>query len=139
MVRIVDRSNPPRPRCGHAPTVRSGHTRGQRRWWCARYRRSFRPTACTAVYQLKVPPAEVTHALLVVLRRGSPLAAEKFSGHKYRTVGRLLRRAADHIEALVHDLHLSDVEVDEFWPFVRHKGVQPQRPAPPAWASNGAA
>jgi hypothetical protein len=87
------------------------------------------------MYRLQTPPAEVARALLVVLRRGSLLAAEEVTGHKYETISRWLRRAAAHAEALtdalVHDLHLTEVEVDEFWSFVRHKGGQPNRPAPP--------
>jgi hypothetical protein len=81
--------------------------------------------------RLKTPAAEVAGALLVVLRRGSLRAAEEITGHKYETISRWLRRAAAHAdsltEALVHDLHLSEVEVDEFWSFVRHKGGQPPR------------
>ena len=95
------------------------------------------------MYRLKTPPAEVAQALLVVLRRGSLLAAEELTGHKYETIGRWLRQAAAHAEALtaalVTDLHLTEVEVDEFWSFVRQKGAEAKRPAPPAWASGGAA
>ena len=97
------------------------------------------------MYRLKTPPAEVAQALLVVLRRGSLLAAEELTGHKYETIGRWLRQAAAHAEvltaALVHDLRLTEVEVDEFWSFVHHKGGLPQRPAPlrPAGVSGGGA
>ncbi len=145
MARTADRANPPCPRCGQAPTVRTGHTRGRQRWRCAGCRRTFGPTTGTAVFRLKTPPAEVAHALLVVLRRGSLLAAEEVTGHKYETIGRWLRQAAAHAEALtdalVHDLHLTEVEVDEFWSFVHHKGGLPKRPAPPrpVAASGGAA
>jgi hypothetical protein len=83
-------------------------------------------TTGTAVYRLKTPAAEVAQALLIVLRRGSLLAAEEVTGHKYETIGRWLRQAAAHAEALtetlVHDLSLTEVEVDEFWSFVRRKG-----------------
>ena len=136
MVRTADRANPPCPRCGYEPTVRTGHTRGRQRWRCAGCGRSFGLTTGTAVFRLKTPPAEVAQALLLVLRRGSLLAAEEVTGHKYETIGRWLRQAAAHAEALttalVHDLHLTAVEVDEFWSFVRQKGALPQRlPSPP--------
>lgn len=140
MARITDRGNPPCPRCGHASTVRTGHTRGRQRWRCAGCQRSFGPTTGTTMYRLKTPPAEVAHALLVVLRRGSLLAAEELTGHKYETISRWLRHAAAHAaaltDALVRDLHLTEVEVDEFWSFVRQKGALPPRMAP---ASAGAA
>jgi len=75
------------------------------------------------MYRLRTPPAEVARALLIVMRRGSLSAAEEITGHKYETIGRWLRLAAEHAEAitqaLVHDLHLSQVEVDAFWSFVK--------------------
>ena len=75
---------------------------------------------------------EVARALLVVRRRGSLRAAEELTGHKYETIGGWLRRAAAHAaalsEVLVHELHLTAVEVDEFWSFVRTK-TGARRPA----------
>ena len=122
MARTAAADNPPCPRCGHAQTVRNGRTRGRQRWVCTGCDHSFGPTTGTVMYRLQTPPAEVARALLVVLRRGSLLAAEEVTGHKYETISRWLRRAAAHVEALtdalVHDLHLSEVEVDEFWSFV---------------------
>lgn len=139
MARPADTTSPPCRHCGDRRTVRKGHTRGQQRWLCRACRRSFGPTTGTAVYRLKTPVAEVAHALLVVLRRGSLLAAEDLTGHKYETIGRWLRQAAAHAEALsevlVHDLHLTEVEVDEFWSFIHHKGG---RPAPPRTARGSA-
>lgn len=145
MTRSADRTNPACPRCGYEPTVRSGRTRGRQRWRCAGCRRSFGPTTGTAVFRLKTPPAEVAHALLVVLRRGSLRAAEELTGHKYETISRWLRQAAAHAEALTTvlatELHLTEVEVDEFWSFVQHKGGRSPRPVPPrpALVSGGGA
>ena len=135
MARTAAPMNPPCPHCGGAATVRKGRTEGRQRWVCRSCRRSFGATTGTAVYRLKTPVAEVARALLVVLRRGSLLAAEEVTGHKYETIGRWLRQAAAHAEALtdalVHDVHLTEVEVDEFWSFVRQKGARAKRPAPP--------
>ena len=144
MARTADRTNPPCPRCGHGATVRKGHTEGRQRWQCPGCQRSFGATTNTVMYRLKTPATEVARALLVVLRRGSLVAAEEITGHKYETIGRWLRQAAAHAEALtdvlVHDLHLTEVEVDEFWSFVHQKGGLPTRPAPPmVRASAGAA
>lgn len=75
------------------------------------------------MYRLRVPPAEVARTLLVVMRRGSLSAAEEITGHKYETIGRWLWRAAQHAEllteVLVKELHLTAVEVDAFWSFVK--------------------
>jgi hypothetical protein len=83
------------------------------------------------MYRLHTPPEEVGRALLVVMRRGSLRAAEEVTGHKYETIGRWLRLAAEHAEelteVLVHDLELSTVEVDEFWSFVRRRSATSSR------------
>jgi hypothetical protein len=85
----------------------------------------FGETHGTPLYRLKTPPAEIARALLVVMRRGSLRAAEEVTGHKYETIGRWLHLAARHAatieEALVRDLELSTVEIDEFWSFVRRR------------------
>ena len=80
------------------------------------------------MYALKTPAAEVALALLIVMRRGSLRAAEEITGHKYETISVWLKRAAAHAEALTQvlasDLHLSQVEIDEFWAFVQKKRAQ---------------
>jgi hypothetical protein len=71
------------------------------------------------MYRLRTPPQEIGRALLVVMRRGSLRAAEEITGHKYDTL------ASEHAEALtevlVHDLQLSELEIDEFWSFVQRR------------------
>lgn len=80
------------------------------------------------MYGLKTEVREVAQALLIVMRRGSLRAAEEITGHKYETISLWLKRAASHAEAisevLTHDLHLSLVEIDEFWSFVQKKKEQ---------------
>jgi len=80
------------------------------------------------MYDLKTPAAEVAQALLVVMRRGSLRAAEEITGHTYETISAWLKRAAAHAEALTQilasDLHLNQVEIDEFWSFVQKKRGQ---------------
>lgn len=113
--------------CGSVRTVSNGSRRGRHQWRCRDCGRSFRSTTGTAVALLKTPVDEVARTLLVVLRRGSLRAAEDVTGHKYETIGAWLRRAGRQAEAvtaaLVHGLHLREVEVDEFWSFVRKKGA----------------
>jgi hypothetical protein len=80
------------------------------------------------MYNLKTPAAEVAQALLIVMRRGSLRGAEEITGHKYETISVWLKRAATHAEALTQvlatELHLSQVEIDEFWSFVQKKTVE---------------
>jgi hypothetical protein len=80
------------------------------------------------MYGLKTPAAEVAQALLIVMRRGSLRGAEEITGHKYETISVWLKRAATHAAALTqvlaNDLHLSQVEIDEFWSCVQKKTAQ---------------
>ena len=77
------------------------------------------------MYGLKTEASEVAQALLIVMRRGSLRGAEEITGHKYETISVWLKRAASHAAAitqvLASDLHLSQVEIDEFWSFVQKK------------------
>ena len=85
----------------------------------------FGATHGTPLYRLKTPAGEIARALLLVMRRGSLRAAEEVTGHKYETIGRWLclaaRHAAEIEDALVRDLELSTVEIDEFWSFVKKR------------------
>src|SRR5712691_619958 len=115
----------PNPQCSQSRVVRNGSHRGRQRYCCRTCKRYFGETQGTPMYDLKTPAAEVAHALLIVMRRGSLRAAEEITGHKYETIGQWLRLAARHAEALngvlVRDRQLSTVEIDEFWSFVRRR------------------
>lgn len=127
MARKPSPDNPICPYCGATHVVRNGSKDGRPRWVCRQCRRSFGLTNGTPMYRLRTPPAEVGRTLLILMRRGSLSAAEEISGHKYETIGRWLRIAAQHAQAitevLVQELHLTEVEVDAFWSFVK-KSVQ---------------
>ena len=146
MARRPSPDNPPCPRCGAGHVAKEGHTpRGQQRWQCRGCGKTFGPTLGTPLYRLHTPAPEVARSLLVVMRRGSLSAAEELTGHKYETLGRWLRAAAAHAEALtdalVHDLRLTAVEVDAFWSFVRRSGqiLTATTPRRPGWGHAGAA
>jgi transposase-like protein len=118
---------PPCPNgaCASPRVVRNGILVGPQWPRCRGCGMWFGETHGTPLYRLKTPPAEIARALLVVMRRGSLRAAEEVTGHKYETIGRWLHLAARHAatieEALVRDLELSTVEIDEFWSFVRRR------------------
>src|SRR5260370_28221604 len=122
----------PNPACEKPHVIRNGSSGGRRRYECRSCGRFFGDTAGTPMYRLHTPAAEVAQALLIVMRRGSLRAAEEITGHKYETIGEWLRRASEHAEALTailtQELHLSTVEIDEFWSFVRKKKVLPRKP-----------
>ncbi len=120
--------------------MRNGHKGGRQRFLCRTCRKSFGPTHGTPLFGLHTPAEEIARTLLLVMRRGSLSAAEEISGHKYETIGKWLIRAAAHAEAitevLVTELHLSEVEVDAFWSFVKKSAetLQQQRPLRAGWA-----
>ena len=118
----------PNPECSQPHVVRNGSHRGRQRYHCRNCQTYFGETQGTPMYGLKTSAAEVAQALLIVMRRGSLRAAEEITGHKYETISAWLKRAAAHAEALTQvlasDLHLSQVEIDEFWSFVQKKRGQ---------------
>ena|SRR5215204_787317 len=143
MARRPSPDAPPCPHCQGRHTIKNGHKGGRQRWLCQHCRQTFGLTHGTPLYQLHTSPVEVARSLLISMRRGSCNAAEEITAHKAETLRRWLRRAAAHAEALtavlVHDLHLSLVEVDAFWSFVKKSA--PTRRTPPtkpvAWANDG--
>ena len=115
----------PNPNCRESHVVRNGSHRGRQRYCCRTCKTSFGETQGTPMYGLKTEASEVAQALLIVMRRGSLRGAEEITGHKYETISVWLKRAASHAAAitqvLASDLHLSQVEIDEFWSFVQKK------------------
>src|SRR5215471_16839344 len=115
----------PNPECRESRVVRNGSHRGRARYHCRSCNTYFGETQGTPMYGLKTEAKAVAQALLIVMRRGSLRAAEEITGHKYETISVWLKRAASHAEAitqvLANDLHLSQVEIDEFWSFVQKK------------------
>src|SRR5438874_13728253 len=119
----------PNPACRESHVVRNGSHRGRQRYHCRTCKTYFGETQGTPMYGLKTDASEVAQALLILMRRGSLRAAEEITGHKYETIGGWLKRAASHAAAitqvLASDLHLSQVEIDEFWSFVQKKTATP--------------
>src|ERR1700694_5983586 len=119
----------PNPTCSQPRVVRNGSHRGRQRYHCKSCKTYFGETQGTPMYGLKTPAAEVAQALLILMRRGSLRGAEEITGHKYETISAWLKRAANHAAAitqvLASDLHLSQVEIDEFWSFVQKKTASP--------------
>src|SRR5947209_12350607 len=135
----------PNPNCAGSHVVRNGSHRGRQRYHCRTCKTSFGETQGRPMDALKTPAKEVAQALLIVMRGGSLRAAEEITGHKYETISVWLKRAATHAEALTQvlarDLHLSQVEIDEFWSLVHKKGGKrvslPRETAGDAWSKTG--
>ena len=121
----VTRPPCPNAACASPHVVRNGSLGGRQRYRCRGCGMWFGETHGTPLYRLQAPAEAIARALLLVMRRGSLRAAEEVTGHKYETIGRWVHLAARHAavieEALVRDLRLSTVEIDEFWSFVKRR------------------
>jgi transposase-like protein len=126
-----DRPTCPNPACASPHVVKNGRLKGVQRYYCRSCATWFSATTGTPLYRLHTPPAEIALALKIVMERGSLRAAERLTGHKYETISHWLHLAAEHAEALtealVQDLELSTVEIDEFWSFVKKRVAASQR------------
>jgi len=115
----------PNPTCPDPHVVRQSSRRGRQRYHCRGCKVYFEETQGTSMYRLQTPAREVAQALLIVMQRSSLREAGKITGHKYETISVWLKRAASQPHALTQvlaiDLHLSQVEIDEFWSFVQKK------------------
>ena len=125
----------PNPDCQHPHVVRNGHMSGHQRSRCLGCGAWFGQTAGPPLDRLRTPPEQLARALRLVMRRGSLRAAEQVRGHPYETISHWLHLAAAPAAALppvvVHDRHLSTLEVDAFCSFVRRRtapGARPIRP-----------
>ena len=135
----------PNPMCETPHVVRNGSHRGRQRYVCRACQTYFGETEGTPMYNLKTPATEVAQALLAVMRRSSLRAAEEITGHKYETISVWLKRAALPAEALpqvlANDLHLSQLEVDEFCSSGQKKTAELSKPtkenAGAAWSKTG--
>ncbi len=138
MARKPSPDHPICPYCGAPHGVRHGSKEGRPRWVCRPCRCSFGLTNGTPMGRRRTPPAEVGRTRLLWMRRGSLRAAEEISGHKSETIGRWLRLATQHPQAIpegrVEDLPLPEVEA--FWSFGEKR--VPMRESRPARRAKGA-
>jgi transposase-like protein len=129
------------PRCHGLHCIRLGITRGHQRWRCQECRRTWSDTLGTPLFHVHTPRPEIVRAIRIVLRRGSLRAAEEITGHHYETIATWIKRLGEHAQAvtdiLVHDLELSEVEVDEFWSFIGQKGGPSSRRGQPIRPGRG--
>jgi transposase-like protein len=113
------------PRCGQAEGRRVGTRKGFPRWRCGSCRRAWNERLGTPRFPLPPPLPEIVRPLRIVRARGSLRAAEELTGHNDDTIAVWITRLGAHAEAvtdvLVRDLHLSEVESEEFWSFVGKK------------------
>ena len=108
------------------------HSHKQRRYGCHTCKRTFAATRGTMFYRLRTPPGEILEAIAQLVDRGSIRGVARANGRKPDTVIAWLRLTGAHAaqvnEHLIRDLHLSQVQVDELWTFVKRSRRTSRQP-----------
>lgn len=101
----------------------SGRGRRNRQLVCRECGKTFSENYGTPFYGLMTGRETVVRALKMVVERGSMRGAARAMGVDKDTICDWVRKASEHAEALaeymIHDLHMTAVEVDELWTTVK--------------------
>lgn len=101
----------------------SGTTRRFRRLRCKACRKTFSENYGTPFYGIKTERGKVVQALKMVVERGSMRGAARAMGVDKDTICEWVRKASEHAESLseymLHDLHMTAVELDELWTTIK--------------------
>jgi transposase-like protein len=128
---------------GQGNLVKNGHTDGGRqRYLCKTCGKTFTATKGTPFYQLHTDWVDVLEVLAAIAKGAPPQAMAEAKEAKVETILRWVERAGEHAEAveevLIRDFHVSRVELDELWSYVRNKGekggIRRRRAAVPSGA-----
>jgi transposase-like protein len=101
----------------------SGTSRRFRRLRCKICQKTFSENYGTPFYGIKTDREKIVRALKMVVERGSMRGAARAMGVDKDTICDWVRKASEHAEALteymLHDLHMTAVELDELWTTVK--------------------
>lgn len=82
----------------------------------------------TFLYRIRTPLKQVVRVFRLLVEGMSIRGIERVEGIKQDTILDWLRKAGQHVEEvnalLIHYLHLTQVQIDEFWSFVKNKEKQ---------------
>lgn len=101
----------------------------RRNFCCKTCRKVFSETFDTVFYGLKTPRKQVLRTISHLVEAGSIRGLERTEGFHRDTITDWLHRAAKKAEEVdrvpAHHLHLSQVQLDEFWTFVKKRTAVP--------------
>jgi transposase-like protein len=101
----------------------SGRRKRFRQLICHACGKTFSENYGTPFYGIKSEREKVVQALKMVVERGSMRGAARAIGVDKDTVMDWVRKASEHADAfsqyMLHDLHMSSVELDELWTTVK--------------------
>lgn len=126
--------------------AKNGHSgSGRQRYRCKSCGKTFTATKGTPFYQLKADWVDVLEVLTAIAKGAPPQAMAEAKEAKVETILRWVERAGAHAQAveevLIRDFHVSRVELDELWSYVKNKGekgdIQRRRTVAPSGAGGG--
>lgn len=102
---------------------RAKNTAGHQRYYCLHCNKYFVETKGTPLYNKKLSERQIKRICAELVEKKGVRAIERTTKHHRDTISKLLDDLAIHAkqftEYLVHDLKLSEYEVDEFWTFIK--------------------
>ena len=102
-----------------------GYGRKMRRFQCKTCGRVFSARKGTFFYRLRTDVKVILEALHLLLEGNSMAAVARVKGVKEETIANWLKRASEHADEvndlLVRNLHLTQVQVDELWDFIKKR------------------
>lgn len=102
-----------------------GYGRRIRRFRCKTCGRVFSARKGTFFYRLRTDAAVILESLQLLLEGNSIAAVGRVKGVKEETVANWLKKASEHADEvnslLVRDLHLTQLQVDELWGFIKKR------------------
>jgi len=121
--------------CRDYGTVVAGNIKAfshvERRYYCTTCRRTFSADKHTFFETLRCPRATILEALSLLVERNSLRAVARLTHHSPNRVLHWLALAGQHgasvSVALVRDLHLTQVQIDELWTFVKKSKLTADR------------
>jgi transposase-like protein len=107
----------------------------ERRYYCATCQRTFSADKHTFFETLRCPRATILDALALLVERNSLRAAARLTHHPPNRVLHWLALAGQQgaavSAALIRDLSLTQVQIDELWTFVKKSKLTVSRTTPP--------
>jgi len=95
----------------------------ERRYYCATCGKPFRESRASPFYHLRTPRRDVLEAIGMLAERQSLRGIARVKGVKPDTVLHWLEIAGAQAAAvsnrLIHNLHLTQAQIDELWTFVK--------------------
>jgi hypothetical protein len=92
---------------------------------CKTCGKTFSEWRGTVFFGLRAPRRKILRALALIPEKGGIRAVVRVTGHSPNSIMKWIRLAAAHAqqvnEYFLHDLNLTQVQIDEIWSFIKKK------------------